>query len=89
MVLGLALSEAVGCGGGGGGGGGGAAGFFLHPPAPAIKSTANAKTANHLNFLSSFTFILPVRENSQDSSSSGPTCRRRMEVKTDDHRGIT
>jgi hypothetical protein len=43
MVLGLAVSDAVGAAGGGGGGGGGGATFFLH--APSVSTTPNANTS--------------------------------------------
>src|SRR5947209_6794702 len=43
MVLGLAVSDAVGVAGGGGGGGGGGATFFLH--APSVNTMLSAKTS--------------------------------------------
>jgi len=43
MVLGLAVSDAVGAAGGGGGGGGGGATFFLQ--APSVRTMPNANTS--------------------------------------------
>jgi len=49
IVLGFAVSEAVGAAGGGGGGGGGGATFFLQPPNSTAALNANTSII-HLNF---------------------------------------
>src|SRR5579871_5667591 len=48
MVLGLAVSDAVGAAGGGGGGGGGGATFFLQ--APSVRTTPNAITSESTSY---------------------------------------
>jgi len=57
IVLGFAVSEAVGAAGGGGGGGGGGAGFFLQAPSIMIAPNANTNVT-HFSFRC-FTFSLP------------------------------
>src|ERR1700740_389085 len=59
MLLGLAVSDAVGCGGGGGGGGGGVT-FFLQP-ATTIKMANVAKIVVHFILLC-FTSSSPARK---------------------------
>src|SRR5947209_14522620 len=61
MVLGFAVSDAVGAAGGGGGGGGGAAGFLWQPAEPRMRTAVNAISVTHFNVLS-FTSNLPLRE---------------------------
>jgi hypothetical protein len=71
MLLGLAVSDAVGCGGGGGGGGAGA-GFFLQPAAANTITPANAAIVIHFMLLC---FTSPsLRESSQSSSSGAYVC---------------
>src|SRR5262249_35889593 len=60
IVLGFAVSDAVGAVGGGGGGGGGGATFFLQPPSNITVLNANTSATHFMLFVYGFTLLLPA-----------------------------